>query len=147
MKKISTKQQIFLKALKEYTIKYGRSPSLRDMQELTGFNSIGSVQGYALRLSEKGLIEYIPGIARSLRFVDKKITNTVMIPEIEKFDYIINEEYKNYDNVLRYHPFSAEYLELQGFSDVSTVVIFQSALVDTTRIVSRKPKQYESYER
>ncbi|MBT2718314.1 hypothetical protein [Bacillus sp. ISL-57] len=62
--------KVFLE-VKKYIKKHGYSPSVRDLKRLASIPSTSTTLQYMKRLRDKGLIDWEPNKARSLKFISK----------------------------------------------------------------------------
>ena len=62
------RKETLLEAIRSYISAHGRSPSLRELQTLTGWGS-PTLQGYLRRLADEGLITRQPRRARGITLI------------------------------------------------------------------------------
>lgn len=67
MKDLTTRQQEILSFIENYQWRNRYWPSIREIQEQFGFKSTNAVMGHLRALEKKGMIERIPGQARTFR--------------------------------------------------------------------------------
>jgi repressor LexA len=67
MKDLTTRQQEILTFIEDYQWRNGYWPSIREIQDKFGFKSTNAVMGHLRALEKKGVIERIPGQARTFR--------------------------------------------------------------------------------
>ena len=59
MEKLTEKQNFVYQAIKYYISKYGFSPTIRELCEMVGVSSTGTIHVYLKTLKKKGYIDYI----------------------------------------------------------------------------------------
>jgi len=69
--KQSTRQYEVLKAIKEHRARYGFSPTLRELMNITGISSTSVIAYYIRTLEREGLVVRVPNIARSIELTDQ----------------------------------------------------------------------------
>ncbi len=59
MEDLTEKQKFIYEAIKYYISKYGFSPTIRELCEIVGLKSTGTIHAYLKILKRKGYIDYI----------------------------------------------------------------------------------------
>lgn len=72
--KMTTKQERVFEAIKKYISENGYSPSVRDICEMLSL-STGTVHGHLVHLREKGHINFVDGVCRSITIQEKSVLN------------------------------------------------------------------------
>ncbi len=72
MKDLTEKQEIVLKALKDFINENGYPPSVREMCKVLGKKSPGTVQVMFRILKDKGYIDYEYNRCRTIRILEKE---------------------------------------------------------------------------
>lgn len=57
------------KAVKDFIAKHNYSPSVRELSEITGKSSIGTIQSHLKNLKKLGYIDYQEGKSRTIRII------------------------------------------------------------------------------
>ena len=70
MRKLNKKEQQVYEAINEFIVKFGYSPSYRELCELTKIKSTASVLNYIHTLAKKGYITYMPNLNRTIRIIE-----------------------------------------------------------------------------
>lgn len=63
---LSPRHRLLLRYLEDFIAFHGYSPSFREIQQVVGYNSIGSISYALSNLHNHGYIKYTPRIARSI---------------------------------------------------------------------------------
>lgn len=71
MKKLTEKEELIYKTIKEFITTNGYSPSMRELCKLTKIKSTASISNYLESLKDKGYITYIPNKNRTVRVIEK----------------------------------------------------------------------------
>jgi repressor LexA len=111
---LTIKQKKVYSAIESYIKKNGISPTVREIGELMGEKTPGSVQGILNRLEQKGVIRKQAGMARSIRLVsleDVMYSNPVYIPEIKKISPRNVGDLFGIYNIKKYHPVSSDFIK------------------------------------
>ena len=77
--KLTKKQLALLDFLKTFTEENGYSPSYREIMSGLGLSSVSAVAEHINNLVEKGVLEKVPGEARSLLILDYQHEETVKL--------------------------------------------------------------------
>ena len=75
--KLTKKQLAVLNFLEDFTEENGHSPSYREIMMGLGLSSVSAVAEHVDNLVAKGVLEKVPGEARSLRVLNYKHEETV----------------------------------------------------------------------
>ena len=70
MQKLSTSQQAIYDFMKEYQLKNGYPPSVREICTAVGLSSTSTVHGHLTRLQRKGLLKRDPSKPRAIQIVE-----------------------------------------------------------------------------
>ena len=81
MKALTARQQEILSFIENYQWRNGYWPSIREIQDQFGFKSTNAVMGHLRALEKKGMIERIPGQARTFRINHPNSPDFNEIPE------------------------------------------------------------------
>lgn len=77
--KLTRKQLAVLDFLRDFTDENGYSPSYREIMSGLGLSSVSAVAEHIDNLVAKGVIQKVPGAARSLEILDYKHEETVAL--------------------------------------------------------------------
>jgi len=75
--KLTKKQLAVLNFLEDFTEENGYSPSYREIVSGLGLSSVSAVAEHIENLVQKGVLQKVPGAARSLEVLDYKHEETV----------------------------------------------------------------------
>lgn len=64
---LTAKQKEILNVLKEFIEEKGYSPSFRELGKLANINSSATIAQHLVRLKDKGYVDYIPKLNRTIR--------------------------------------------------------------------------------
>ena len=82
------RQRQILDYIRQYIEKYGFSPTLGDIAEAIGVNSLATVHEHLEALVHKGVIKKYEGAVRGLELVDQKISNALKGIELPVLGFI-----------------------------------------------------------
>lgn len=110
---LTSKQRKVLQAVETYIKSKGLPPTVREIGEMVGEKTPGSVQGILNRLEQKGVIKRTVGMARSIQLVtdDSQYLTPIYVPEIKKVSTRNVKELLNIYNIKIFHPVSPELIE------------------------------------
>lgn len=84
--KLTRKQLAVLDFLRDFTDENGYSPSYREIMSGLGLSSVSAVAEHIDNLVAKGVIQKVPGAARSLEILDYKHEETVALFKLKMMD-------------------------------------------------------------
>jgi len=111
---LTSKQKKVYAAIEAYIKLKGIPPTVREIGEIVGEKTPGSVQGILNRLEQKGVIKRQTGMARSIRLVsegDVMYANPVYIPEIKRINARNVDNLLTIYNINKYHPLSSDLVQ------------------------------------
>ena len=84
--KLTKKQLALLDYIRDYTEEKGCSPTYREIQAGLKLNSVSAVAEHIDNLVAKGVINKVPGAARTLEILDYKHEETVNLFKVKMLD-------------------------------------------------------------
>lgn len=82
------RQRQILEFLKQYIEKYGYSPTLGEIAEAMGVNSLATIHEHIQTLAQKGLIKKFEGAVRGIEILDQKIAGLTKGIELPVLGFI-----------------------------------------------------------
>lgn len=82
------RQRQILDYIKQYIERYGFSPTLADIAEAIGVNSLATVHEHLQALVQKGVIKKYEGTVRGLEVIDQKVSDILKGVELPLLGYI-----------------------------------------------------------
>lgn len=111
---LTFKQKKIYSIIEAYIRTNGIPPSVREIGELAGEKSPGSVQGILNRLEKKGVIKRQEGMARSIQLVSEEsmlYTTPVYIPQIKKINKRNVHDLLNIYNIKVFLPIPENFID------------------------------------
>lgn len=88
IKRLTPKQKQLLDFISSYINENGYAPTQQEMAEKFGFNSLGTVQNYLIRLEEQGFLRRKWNGKRALDVVEPEAPQPPVAPEIPLLGYV-----------------------------------------------------------
>lgn len=108
---LTAKQKKVYTAIETFIKLNSIPPTVREIGDMIGEKTPGSVQGILNRLEKKGVIKRQIGMARSIKLIssdDELYANPVYVPEIKKITSRNIDNILNMYNIVKYQPISPD---------------------------------------